>query len=68
MTVLARLERAIREVDHDLKEALIQSNYSIRNSDLRDLLEAAAHRIRILEARLPHTPRRLTSRTTGIFP
>ena len=67
MTVLHRLERAIREVDHDLREALVGGNYSLRNAELRDLLEAAAHRIRILEARLPHTPRRLTSRNT-VFP
>lgn len=62
-TVLTRLERAARELNFALAARVDTQFYNIKDVELRDLLEDAAKRIRILEAaeqarhrRRPYSP------------
>lgn len=70
MTILSRLDREARELNHSIKERVGTARYSLKDVDMRDLVEDAAKRIRILEARErdAHRPRRVDTITKQAFP
>ncbi len=68
--LLDRLDRQARELGYSIKERIGTPMYSLKDGDMRDLLEDAAKRIRVLESReqSAHRPRRLEAVAKQAFP